>query len=402
MSGHMAARARAGFRPARPGADPLGSVFAALLGLGLLALPLVTARPNRIALGTPLMAWSALPLGQALALGAVLGCVAPLLALRIAPGLRLAAGSAALGLLCLAAGWAADHLTPPGDRYGRISLDAGWWLAFATAGLAAGDGLARLRPSPALQIGALALVAALVGLVLRSGFWDNLSVLREYVGRSDTFGREVRTHAGLALSSVAAAALVGIPAAILAHPVPTLRAALLSVFNVVQTIPSMALFGMLIAPLAWIGRTVPGAADLGIAGIGAAPAFVALFAYALLPVTAATVAGLDAVPGPVRDAARGVGMTDRQRLVQVELPLALPAILTGIRIVLVQNIGLAVIAGLVGGGGLGVYVFQGISQNAGDLVLLGALPTVAMASGAAVLLDAVIDLSRGRAADRTP
>jgi osmoprotectant transport system permease protein len=95
-------------------------------------------------------------------------------------------------------------------------------------------------------------------------------------------------------------------------------------------------------------------------------------------------------------------MTARQRLAQVELPLALPAILTGIRIVLVQNIGLAVIAGLVGGGGLGVYVFQGISQNAGYLVLLGALPTVAMASGAAVLLDAVIDLSRGRAADRTP
>jgi osmoprotectant transport system permease protein len=98
----------------------------------------------------------------------------------------------------------------------------------------------------------------------------------------------------------------------------------------------------------------------------------------------------------VRDAARGVGMTGPQRLARVELPLALPGILAGIRIVLVQNIGLAVIAGLVGGGGLGVYVFQGISQNAADLVLLGALPTVAMAGGAAVLLDAAIDLSRGR------
>lgn len=398
----MAIRAHAGSRSAGPAADPLGSIFAIALGLSLLALPLVTARPNRIASGTSLMAWSALPLGQALTLGAVLGCAAPLLALRIAPGLRLAAGSAALVLLCLAAGWAADHLTPPGDRYGRVSPDAGWWLAFAVAGLAAGDGLARLQPRPATRIGVLALTAALAGLALRTGFWDNLSVLREYVSRSDTFGRELRTHAALALSSVAAAALVGIPAAILARPVPALQTGLLSILNVVQTIPSMALFGMLIAPLAWIGRTVPGAADLGIAGIGAAPAFVALFAYALLPVTAATVAGLDAVPGPVRDAARGVGMTGRQRLAQVELPLALPAILTGVRIVLVQNIGLAVIAGLVGGGGLGVYVFQGISQNAGDLVLLGALPTVALAGGAAVLLDAVIDLSRRRATDRTP
>ncbi|MCJ2072543.1 ABC transporter permease [Methylobacterium sp. J-030] len=376
------------------GLDPLGAALAALLAVGLLALPLMVARPNRIAEGTPSMAWSALPCGQALMLLAVLGFAAPLLALRIPPPLRLAAGAAALLSLGLAAGWAADHLTPPGDRYARVSPDAGWWLACAAAGLAAGDGLARLRPGPGTRVAALAAVAALAGVTLRSGFWDNLSVMREYAGHADTFGREVRTHLGLALASVAAAALAGIPAAILARPVPPLRRALLAVLNGVQTIPSMALFGMLIAPLAWIGRTVPGAAEFGIAGIGPAPAFVALFAYALLPVAAATVAGLDAVPESVRDAARGVGMTGRQRLLQVELPLALPGLLTGIRIVLVQNLGLAVIAGLVGGGGLGVFVFQGISQNAGDLVLLGALPTVALAGGAAVLFDAAIAASR--------
>jgi osmoprotectant transport system permease protein len=380
----------------RPGIDPLGALFAILLALSLLGLPLMTVRPNRIAAGAGLMAWSALPAGQALAFGCVLGLATPLLALRIAPALRAAAGGAALLLLALAAGWAADHLTVPGDRYGRVSPDAGWWLGCAAAGFALGDGLARLRPRPGTRIALLASAMILTGLALRSGFFDQLSVLREYVGRSDTFGRELRTHAGLALASVAAAAVLGIPAAILARPVPRLRAALLALLNGVQTIPSMALFGLLIAPLAWIGREVPGASGLGIAGIGAAPAFVALFAYALLPVAAATVAGLDAVPGPVRDAARGVGMTARQRLLQVELPLARPAILTGIRIVLVQNIGLAVIAGLVGGGGLGVFVFQGISQNAGDLVLLGALPTVAMAGGAAILLDAVIDLGRAR------
>ncbi|MGT2481114.1 ABC transporter permease [Methylobacterium oryzae CBMB20] len=395
MGGYSAGRLR-------PNVDPLGAAFAALLGLGLLALPLVTTRPNRIAAGTALAAWSALPSGAALLLGGGVALALPLLVLRVAPALRLAAAAAILLLLGLAAGWAADHLTAPGDRYGRVSPDAGWWLAAVTAALAVGDGVARLRPGPVLRIALLALLAAATGLALRTGFWDNLSVLREYAGRSDTFGRELRTHAILALASVAAAALVGIPAAVLARPVPPLRSGLLTTLNVVQTVPSMALFGMLIAPLAWIGRAIPGAAALGIAGIGAAPASVALFAYALLPVAAATVAGLDAVPWPVRDAARGVGMTARQRLFQVDLPLALPTILTGIRIVLVQNIGLAVIAGLVGGGGLGVFVFQGISQNAGDLVLLGALPTVAMATGAAVLLDAVIDLSRGRAAERIP
>lgn len=396
-------RGRRDRAPAPTGVDPLGAALAVLLGLGLLALPLMTTRPNRIAPGTSLMAWSALPAGPGLALCGVCLLAVPVLALRVGPRLRLAAGAAVLLILGLAAGWAADHLTVPGQRYGRVSPDAGWWLALACAALAMADGLARLRPHPTVRIATLAAAALVVGLVLRSGFWDNLSVLREYAVRSEAFGQAVRVHAGLALASVSAAAGCGIPAAILARPVPALRAAMLSVLNVVQTLPSMALFGMLIAPLAWIGGHVPGAAGLGIAGIGTAPALVALFAYALLPVTAATVAGLDGVPWPVRDAARGVGMTDRQRLFQAELPLALPAILTGIRIVLVQNIGLAVIAGLVGGGGLGVFVFQGLSQNAGDLVLLGALPTVAMASAAAVLLDAIIDLTRGRTApDRDP
>ncbi len=110
-----------------------------------------------------------------------------------------------------------------------------------------------------------------------------------------------------------------------------------------------------------------------------------------------TVVGLAGVPRAANDAARGMGMTDRQRLFRVELPLAFPVILTGIRIVLVQNIGLATIAALIGGGGFGVFVFQGIGQTAMDLVLLGAVPTVALAFAAAVVLDAVDRNDRRRA-----
>ncbi len=167
--------------------------------------------------------------------------------------------------------------------------------------------------------------------------------------------------------------------------------------------PSIALFGILIGPMAWIGSHVPGASALGIAGIGAAPAFVALLLYSLLPMVANTVSGLAAVPKDLIDAARAMGMTDRQRLWQVELPLALPCILTAMRIVLVQNIGLATVAALIGGGGFGVFVFQGLGQNAADLILLGALPTVGLAFVAAVIMDALIawsapDGSRGGAA----
>jgi len=89
-----------------------------------------------------------------------------------------------------------------------------------------------------------------------------------------------------------------------------------------------------------------------------------------------------------------MGMTERERLFEVDLPLAFPVILTGIRIVLVQNIGLATVAALIGGGGLGVFVFQGVGQTAMDLVLLGAVPTVALAFAAAVVLDAAVDLTR--------
>ncbi len=143
---------------------------------------------------------------------------------------------------------------------------------------------------------------------------------------------------------------------------------------------------------------MPLAAALGIRGIGVAPALVALFLYALLPVVANTVIGLGQVSPAVVDAARGMGLTDRQLLTEIELPLAFPVILTGIRIVLVQSIGLVTVAALIGGGGFGTFVFQGIGQTAMDLVLLGAVPTVALAFAAAVLLDAAVDLSRRGAA----
>jgi osmoprotectant transport system permease protein len=200
----------------------------------------------------------------------------------------------------------------------------------------------------------------------------------------------------LAFGSLAAAAIVGVPVGIACHRHPRLRTGILNVLNAVQTIPSIALFGLLIAPLGWLAVTVPAAAAIGISGIGAAPALLALFLYSLLPVVANTVTGLAGVPEAAEDAARGMGMTDRQRLIGVELPLAFPVILTGIRIVLVQNIGLATIAALIGGGGFGVFVFQGIGQTAMDLVLLGAVPTVVLAFAAAVVLDACVEMTSVR------
>jgi osmoprotectant transport system permease protein len=159
------------------------------------------------------------------------------------------------------------------------------------------------------------------------------------------------------------------------------------VLNLLQTIPSIALFGLLIVPLSALAAAAPALAAFGIAGIGPAPAIVALILYALLPVVRNTVAGIAAVDPAVTDAARGMGMSERQLFRQVQLPLAMPLLLAGLRIVTVQTIGLAVVAALIGAGGLGTFVFAGLGQYAADLVLLGSLPTIALALGADFLMQ---------------
>ena len=198
----------------------------------------------------------------------------------------------------------------------------------------------------------------------------------------------------LAFGSLGLALLTGIPAGIAVFQMPRWRGPVLGVLNVLQTIPSLALFGIMIPVFGWIAATLPGAARLGISGIGTFPALVALFLYSLLPVVSNTLAGLSGVPAATREAALGLGMTRVQVLSQVLVPLALPVLLAAVRIVLVQNIGLAVIAGLIGGGGFGTFVFQGLNQTAMDLVLLGALPTIALALVAGIGLDLLVQAAR--------
>ena len=373
--------------------DKLGVPVAALALFAAFAAPFVTFRANRIAGGEGRRLLEALPPANA-ALLLALVVAASLLALpKLRPGIRLAASAAALVTLALTIGTAATHLTPEGNTFARVAPASGFWLMTFAFALLATDALTRLRLGPLARVAALLLVALAIGLLLASGRLDGLSIMKEYANRADVFWSEARRHVVLAVGSLVVAVLAGLPLGVLCHRVEAVRAPVLGVLNIIQTIPSIALFGILIAPLAWLAANVPAAAALGIRGIGAAPAFLALFLYSLLPVVANTIVGLAGVPRDANDAAKGVGMTDRQRLFGVEFPLALPIILTGVRIVLVQNIGLATIAALIGGGGFGVFVFQGVGQTAMDLVLLGAVPTVALAFAAAVLLDAAVEVS---------
>lgn len=179
----------------------------------------------------------------------------------------------------------------------------------------------------------------------------------------------VGDHLTLVLISTLIAVVIGIPTGILLTRKKALQNPVLGIANIMQTIPSLALFGFLI-PLPFIG------------GIGARTAIVALVVYALLPIIRNTVTGIMGVDRNVREAAVAMGMTDGQILKQVELPLAMSVILTGVRVAMVISVGVTTIAAAVGAGGLGVYIFRGLRQYDNNLLLAGAVPAALMALAA--------------------
>lgn len=374
--------------------SPPGVLFFALGLAAATLLPFMSLAKNRIVAGQGVMLWriddlSTLTPGL-IALALALTAALP----RRFALLRLAGAALGLGALAWLLATGAGALLTDAGTYARVSPAAGLWCLLVVLTLLAADALTQMTPGPWARAAMLAVAAAALGGLLSSGALSGLSVMQEYASRQDAFASATTRHLWLSFGSLAAAALIGLPLGVAAYQNPGLRRALLPVLSFLQTVPSLAMFGLMIPLLGWVGDSVPGARALGIAGIGFAPAFLALLLYSLLPVVANTVAGLAATPPAAREAARGMGMTARQRLLRVELPLGLPVILTGIRIVLVQNIGLAVIAGLIGGGGYGSFVFQGLNQTATDLILLGALPTVALALAAAIAMDVLVDLTR--------
>jgi osmoprotectant transport system permease protein len=173
-------------------------------------------------------------------------------------------------------------------------------------------------------------------------------------------------HLWLVGVSTALAVLVGIPLGILITRWPRLNKPVLGGANIIQTIPSLALFGFLL-PAPWIGARADRLAIL------------ALALYALLPLIRNTYAGIKGVDPAVVEAGRGMGLTDRQLLFQVELPLALGVIIAGVRVATVISVGLATIAAAIGAGGLGEYIFRGLAMVNNQVILAGAIPAAAMA-----------------------
>lgn len=189
----------------------------------------------------------------------------------------------------------------------------------------------------------------------------------EYLARNQSeVAARTLEHLWLVGASLTLAIAIGVPLGIALTRKPAMRGPVLGFANVVQTIPSLALFGFLI-PLPFVG------------GIGARTAIVALVLYGLLPIIRNTYTGIGSLDPSILEAARGMGMTETQLLFMVELRLAAPVILAGIRIAAVLAVGIATIAAAIGGGGLGEFIFRGVAMVNHAVILAGAVPAALLA-----------------------
>lgn len=362
----------------RPDAVQITLLLAAMAGVSWLGF--VSFAPNRILSGKSLPLWRVVGDGGLWVF--ILPAAAILAGALIPAGLarRVLCGAGGLALLlvtfCVAGQVATELVAGAPGPAARVSLGGAFWVLVLAGALAASDALGRLRQGRWWQMLALIMALALISFWALRGHFDDLSLLREWMNRREAFTAELARHLVLVAGALVPAILIGVPLGLLALRRPGVATALFAVLNLVQTIPSIALFALLIAPLTWAG----------VGGIGVAPALVALVLYALLPVARNTHAAFRQVPPAVIEAARGMGLTQGQILHRIALPLAMPVLLSGLRIVLVQLIGLTVVAALIGAGGLGTFVFQGLGQTATDLILLGALATIALALAADLVL----------------
>lgn len=226
------------------------------------------------------------------------------------------------------------------------------------------------------------------------GHFQDLALLKEYNNQQERFQAAWWQHISLVISALLPTLFFALPLGWLAWRFSGVGRGVFVVLNMIQTIPSIALFAFLMVPLAALAKAYPTLHEMGVSGIGTAPALIALVLYMLLPLVRNTHEALSGVPVAVLEAAKAMGMSKRQVFFAVLLPLSLPVVLSGIRIVLVQSIGLTVIAALIGAGGLGIFVWEGLGEYALDLVLLGAIPTIILALLADLLMQLFIRITQ--------
>ena len=374
----------AGHVGARPPARLAGAVtlvpLAILAAMAPLLLGWISVAPNRLV--SPRVA--ALPQSTVVLAAAslfYLSCFVLLLAARRPRPSWLAEAAALAAFIALATtvGFGTAAALPAGSTVARAAPAAGAWIALLLLALAMAASAVIRGGTPALPLLGALLGLAVLGYV---GLFGSLSLAREASGRAGDLRGALAGHLALSVSSLLLALVLAVPLSAIAFARPRLEGAFLAAASGIQVVPSIALFGLLIAPLAALATAFPTLRDLGLGGVGPAPAVIGIGAYLVLPLARGLLSGLRVAPDDLVEAARGQGLSSRGILLELRVPLGAGVMLGALRLAAVQAVGLATLAALVGGGGLGTLVFQGIGQLATDLILLGVLPVLALSLAA--------------------
>ena len=374
-------------------------ILLGLFSLGLVVIfssGFLNCAPNRLATGI------AYPLSQAPALetAAAMTGLCGLALLSVSGGRKLRSLATILAATLIlwgslaGAGHFAAILTQAGPPAARASLGPAFWTLASVAILALVDAVQRGNFSfPARACIGAAFCAGFL-LMAATGAFDSLSLAREFLNNRGVFVNELLHHLGLVCAAIFFALMIGVPLTVLVLRKRAAAGFVFASLGILQTIPSIALFGVLIAPMSRLSELLPLLRGLGINGTGPAPAVLALTLYSLLPLVRSFYTGFSEVAMEVKDAAAAIGFGWRRLFIEVELPLALPALVSGLRVVTTQAIGLASVAALIGAGGLGTFIFQGIGQYALDLVLVGAIPVILLALLANFVFEMLLGLAR--------
>jgi osmoprotectant transport system permease protein len=339
--------------------------------------------PNRLLPGQGLSLWVALGPWAFLLLIPIAGAM--MASRRAMPGVALALVLTAMIGLCIGAGTAAGILLQGRPPAARATLGAGFWTALALLGLLA---LEEIRASGLRWAGPLAALGlvAVLAVATASGIFDRVSLVVEWRARSGTITAALVQHLVLAGAALGLALAVAVPLGLLAVRFPRTEGGIGAALNAFQVVPAIALFGLLIPVLGSLLAWAPALRRMGLGAIGPTPALIGVAIYVALPLTRGVVSGLRSADPAAVEAARAMGMRKWQIATGIRLPLGLPVLAGALRVATVQSIGFMTLGGLIGAGGLGAIVFEGMSQLAADLILLGALPVIALA----LLADALL------------
>lgn len=357
----------------------IGATGALLGALVSIVGTFVELRPNRVLSGDSLTAPAAFGSLAWVLLGLWLVALA---ASFVKPGLfastvRGFSANAALVTATWLVVWRANAYVAEQGDVARVSVGLSFWLTGLAAYMVIFSAMERIDARWLRMLIGISGVGA-VAVALFTGRLDALSVMQEYTINAEQFHTALAQQLAYTIGATGIALVVGVIAGVAAARNPRVEGPVFAVLNVAQVLPALSFIGLLIVPMAWLGANVPLLNAVGVSGIGWAPVFLVLLFWALYPITRNVFTALKTLDAGVIDAARGMGMKPFQRLFSIELPLAFPVVLAGVRIAAVQTTAAAILAALVGGGGLGQIVFFGVQQTATDLILLGVIPIVAL------------------------